>query len=313
MSGSASSHQIPDGVDVQIDAWARTRQGPEGRAPADRLAGSLVRARGRRAAGEAADGPRRASRAARPHAQPRVQHGRGRHQRLREAARDPGRRLPRAAEGQHARAGARLLAPGAPGRARRDRLRGSRRRPRSSCAASTSRPSARSPRGSASSARPSPTRARACATWASTSPGRWASAHDDRADREARPPRRAAGAGSARGRSAPRSGRGCRCSAPTAGSSPSWSTTSAGTRSPRCGGSSPTCASLKAMEQAKRAGELLAQRAARGRRRSLCIRPRRLQVPRSREGAGRRRPRGRPEVLSQTPFSTLTQWPETIA
>ena len=48
---------------------------------------------------------------------------------------------------------------------------------------------------------------------------------------------------------------------------------------------------LKPMEQAKRAGELLATRARRGRGQDLRVRPRRLQVPRPRQGAGRRGPR----------------------
>ena len=46
------------------------------------------------------------------------------HRRLREAARDPGRRLPRAPPGQGARAQRRLLAPGLDARARRNRVRG---------------------------------------------------------------------------------------------------------------------------------------------------------------------------------------------
>ena len=50
---------------------------------------------------------------------------------------------------------------------------------------------------------------------------------------------------------------------------------------------------LEPMEQAKRAGELLAERAKAGRRRDLRLRPRRLPVPRPRQGARRGRPRGR--------------------
>ena len=41
----------------------------------------------------------------------------------------------------------------------------------------------------------------------------------------------------------------------------SWSTTSGATRSHRCGGSRPDLRDLKPMEQANRAGELLAERA----------------------------------------------------
>ena len=59
----------------------------------------------------------------------------------------------------------------------------------------------------------------------------------------------------------------------------------------------PELRKLEPMEQAKRAGELLAERAKGGRRRDLRLRPRRVPVPRPRRGARRRRPRGRPEVL----------------
>ncbi len=50
-------------------------------------------------------------------------------------------------------------------------------------------------------------------------------------------------------------------SAPTAGSSPSSSTTPRATPWPRSTGSSRTCARLTATDQAKKAGELLAERA----------------------------------------------------
>ena len=55
--------------------------------------------------------------------------------------------------------------------------------------------------------------------------------------------------------------------------------------------------SLKPMEQAKKAGELLAQRAKAAGHRHRGVRPRRLPLPRPREGARRRRPRGRTELL----------------
>ena len=48
---------------------------------------------------------------------------------------------------------------------------------------------------------------------------------------------------------------------------------------------------MSPMDQAKRAGELLAERAKDGRRRVLHLRPRRLPLPRPREGPGRRGPR----------------------
>ena len=98
--------------------------------------------------------------------------------RLREAPRDPGRRLPRPAQGQGPRAGARLLAPGADQGARRDRVRGPAADAHRRARASPSSSSARPPPTSASSASRSPTRARAFATRASTSPGRSGSAHD---------------------------------------------------------------------------------------------------------------------------------------
>ena len=59
------------------------------------------------------DRPRGASRAARAHALADREHGHRRHRRLHQDARDPGRRLPRAAQGLRPRARPRLLAPGA--------------------------------------------------------------------------------------------------------------------------------------------------------------------------------------------------------
>ena len=54
---------------------------------------------------------------------------------------------------------------------------------------------------------------------------------------------------------------------------------------------------LARMEQAKRAGELLAERAKAAGVETCGLRPRRLPVPRARQGARRRRPRGRVEGL----------------
>ena len=59
--------------------------------------------------------------------------------------------------------------------------------------------------------------------------------------------------------------------------------------------------SLKPMEQAKRAGELLAERAKAAGDRDRRVRPRRLPVPRPRAGPRRGRPRGRPDVLDRYP------------
>ena len=120
----------------------------------------------------AADRPRAAPCAARPDPLAGRQHGHGRHRGLREAARDPGRRLPRSAQGAGSRDAARLQPPGQRQGARRDQLRGARSRPRSSSGASPSSASARSPPRSASGGRRSRTRARASATRASTSSAR---------------------------------------------------------------------------------------------------------------------------------------------
>ena len=160
------------------------------------------------------DRPRRAPRPARAHALAGREHGRGRHHRLHQDAGDPGRRLPRAAQGPRPRAGPRLLAPGADQGAGGHRVRGARARRASSSRATTSRLSARSRRSSASSGRRSPTRARASVTRASTSPGRSVSAHDrslaSREAPQAPPPRPREGA------RLRRASRGSRCSAPTA-------------------------------------------------------------------------------------------------
>ena len=102
---------------------------------------------------------------------------------LREAPRDPGRRLPRRARAARPRAPGRLLAPGADHAAHRASSSRCRCRRRSSCAGSTSRWSARPPPRSARCARPSRTRARASATRASTSAGRSGSAHEQRSPR----------------------------------------------------------------------------------------------------------------------------------
>ena len=139
------------------------------------------------------------------------------------------------------------------------RVRGARSPPGSSCAASPSRPSARSPRTSASSARRSPTRARASATRASTWPGRSASAHE-RQD-EARS-RGCAAAGACAPRSAARpSGRGCRCSARNRGIQAQLIDDVQGHTLAAVNWVEGDLKSLARMEQAKRAGELLAERA----------------------------------------------------
>ena len=114
------------------------------------------------------DRPGRSPRAARAHPDARRQHGHRRHPGLREAARDPGRRLPRGAQGPRPRDAARLQPRRHGEGARRHHASRCRSRPRSSSRGSPSSASARSPPRSASGARPSRTRARASATRAST-------------------------------------------------------------------------------------------------------------------------------------------------
>ena len=262
---------------------ARAREGPQGRAVAGRLAGPLDRARGLHAAGQAADRPRGAPRAARPHAEPDLQHGRGRHQRLREAPRDPGRRLPRAAEGQHLE-----LALGFSHPVRVDApegidfevpvptqiiVRGIDKQAVGEIAARIRklRP-------------PEPYKGKGVRYAGEYVAARWASAHDDRDHREARAPPRAAAAGSARGWGhgrapaavgvplEPRRGRAAdRRRARHTLASVRWF--------------EPELRDLKPMEQANRAGELLGGARQGGRGRGVRLRSRRLQVPRAREGA----------------------------
>ena len=56
--------------------------------------------------------------------------------------------------------------------------------------------------------------------------------------------------------------------------------------------------SLPRMEQAKKVGEVVATRAKSGRRRAVCVRSRRLPLPRPCARAGRRRARSRTELLA---------------
>ena len=74
----------------------------------------------------------------------------------------------------------------------------------------------------------------------------------------------------------------------------------AATRSPPSSGPRPTCAASSRMEQASKAGKLLAERAKAAGHRARGLRPRRLPVPRPRQGVRRGRPRGRPRRLSYT-------------
>ena len=60
------------------------------------------------------------------------------------------------------------------------------------------------------------------------------------------------------------------------------------------------------MEQAKKAGELIAKRASERQGRDLRLRPQRLPLPRPRQGAGRGREGGGPEVLMARPPRSAT-------
>ena len=152
---------VPDAVTVEVAPGSVAVKGPKGELSQALLRRHEGRAGGRHRHRRPPDRPRRAPRAARADQEPDREHGRGRHRRLREAPRDPGRRLPR----RSSKARASRWRSASPTRSRSSRRRGSssrsRSRPRSSSAASTSSWSARSPRTSASVARPSPTRARA--------------------------------------------------------------------------------------------------------------------------------------------------------
>ena len=197
--------------------------------------------------------------------------------------------------GDVARAQRRLLAPGRDRAARRHHASRCRCRRRSSSRASTSRRSARRPPRSARCARRSRTRARASATRASSSAGRSGSAHEHSHD--------------ARGAPAPPS--------PRPQARPGHGRAAAPGRLPleqghlRPADRRPRGEDARGGELAgpaevvqgheDRAGGRGRQAARRereeGRRRDRRLRPRRLPVPRTRQGARRRRARGRTEVF----------------
>ena len=118
-----------------------------------------------------------------------------------------------------------------------------------------------------------------------------------------------AAAASARRSSAPPSGRASRCSAPTAASPPSSSTTTPAARSPRSTGPRPTCAASSRWSRPRKAGELLAERAKAAGVETRRVRPRRLPVPRPRQGLRRGRPRGRPDRLRPATLRSRQPWP----
>ena len=88
---------VPAGVTVTIDPGRVTVHGPKGELRQVVPAAHEIAAGGRPDRRHAPDRARRGPRAARPDAHARREHGRGRHEGLREEARDPGRRLPRRA------------------------------------------------------------------------------------------------------------------------------------------------------------------------------------------------------------------------
>ena len=222
-------------------------------------------------------------------------------ERLREAPRDPGRRLPRAAPGQQARAGARLLAPGRRSRRRTGiefevpaahphrrarHLQAGRRRGRRAA--------------SASSARPSPTRARASATRASTWPGRSVSAHErqDQARQARLRRRRRVRAKVARHRRAP-AAVGLPLEPGHPGAAHRRRRTA--TRWPPSTGSRPSSSAL-APHGAGQARRRAARAARQGRRRrELRVRPRRLPTT---TAGSRRWPRARARAACSSEVAT---------
>ena len=100
-----------------LDPAASWSTGPLGELTQQRAAAHEGRAGGRRDHRHAPDRARRGPCAARTDAHADREHGRGRDEGLREAAGDPGRRLPRSAARHVARAERRLLAPGREGSA----------------------------------------------------------------------------------------------------------------------------------------------------------------------------------------------------
>ena len=198
-----------------------------------------------------------------------------------------------AAQGQEPRAGARLLAPGVDRGARRDRVRGPAADRASSSGASPSSWSARSPRDIRKQRPPEPYKGKGI---------RYEGEYVARKVGQARmtvltKPQRAPQAPPPRpreGRAAPPSARASRCSAPTAASPPSSIDDD---RRPHAGrrhlDRARAAQARRRIEQAKRAGELLAERAKAAGVETCRVRPRRLPVPRPRQGARRGRPRGR--------------------
>ena len=296
---------VPAGVTATVDGQTVAVKGPKGEltfvAPDDvvvKLEDGAIKVDAAR---------RRPSARARMWGMSRAQVAQSRRRRdqgLREEARDQRRRLSRGGAGKNLQLSlgySHDVDLSDPGRHRRSRRRS---RPKSRSPASTSSRSARSPPKSARSAAPSPTRARASNTPTNSSSARKARRSKERRHGQATSSstsaaRRASAARSAR---APTAGRGCRCSARRSRSTRRSSTTRRA--STLVAASSLEKALREALktgadvEAAQGVGKLIAERADEGGRQRGRVRPRRLHVSRARQGARRRRPRGRPGVLT---------------
>ena len=293
------AHPRPRGRRGHDRARARHRQGPQGRAQRAHLA----RHRPSQQDGEHADRRRARPTAAStaPCTGSRARWWPTWSRASRTASRsagDPGRRLPRRAQGQEPRAGARLLAPGLDRGARGHRVRGARSRRGSSSGASTSSWSARSPPTSASSVRRSPTRARASATRASTSPGRSGSAHERRSRKPQQRLRRrrrvrakVTGTAERPRISVFRSNRGISAQLIDDSAGP--------TRSPPVSWTEADLRGLAPMEQADDAGQAASPSARKAAGVETAVFDRGgYQLPRPRQGARRGSPRGRARRLA---------------
>ena len=234
------------------------RDRAQGRAAPHRGRADPHRGAGRDHRGDPPDRPRAPPRPPRAVAVARGEHGPRRQGRLRAPARDRRRRLPRPDARPVAGAGGRLLAPCYHRAARGDQLRGARADPGRSCAASTSRRSARSPPRSGRCGLRSRTRARASATRARSSGARWARGHEHEHAGGATAP---SPQGPRPGHRLRRASRACPWPAPTSASTRSSSTTTAATRWRRPGSHEAALRGLSKGEAAGEVGKLLAERA----------------------------------------------------
>ena len=163
-ASASNPFRFPQGVKIQVDGTTVRAEGPKGKL-AQPVPAGLTPTRGRRHARDRAR-QRRAprARAARPGPRAGGQHGHRRQGRLRAQARDRRHRLPRPDAGQEHPAGARLLAPGDLPAARRRHGRDRQADRPSPCAAPTRPCSGRRRPSCGRCASPIPTRARASST-----------------------------------------------------------------------------------------------------------------------------------------------------